>query len=91
MSEIPRCRHCGEVIGVYEPLVRLRDGHVDRELSGALTRCLTGTPSSTTARCFERLGETQPLAAELALPTGLRSFSVALGGFLRLAPRRRER
>lgn len=22
-----RCRHCGEVIGVYEPMVAFREGH----------------------------------------------------------------
>lgn len=26
MEWTPTCRHCGDVIGVYEPAVRLRDG-----------------------------------------------------------------
>jgi hypothetical protein len=26
MDETLRCRHCGEVIGAYEPLVAFRDG-----------------------------------------------------------------
>ncbi|HXR28478.1 MAG TPA: hypothetical protein VN772_02785 [Solirubrobacteraceae bacterium] len=26
MDEIPRCRRCGEIIGVYEPLVTLVEG-----------------------------------------------------------------
>ena len=27
MYENLRCRHCGEVIGTYEPMVAFRDGH----------------------------------------------------------------
>lgn len=30
MRRTPRCRHCEEVIGVYEPLVVLADGRVRR-------------------------------------------------------------
>lgn len=53
MSALPRCEHCGEVIGVYEPLVRILDGrphHTSRALE----------PSSQDGEhyhraCFERL------------------------------------
>ena len=30
MQATPRCRHCGEVIGTYEPTVLLSDGHPRR-------------------------------------------------------------
>jgi len=26
MERTPRCRHCGDVIGVYEPAILVRDG-----------------------------------------------------------------
>ena len=34
----PRCGDCGEVIGVYEPLVAMFDGRVLDETSRAATR-----------------------------------------------------
>lgn len=30
MDELSRCAHCGEVIGVYEPLVVIEDSRVRR-------------------------------------------------------------
>ena len=63
MSESLRCRHCGEVIGVYEPLVRLVDGRA-YESSRALEPDLLGPTRGEHYHraCYERLGEDQPLA-----------------------------
>ena len=61
MSDPVRCHHCGDVIGVYEPLVTLADGH-PRETSRALELV---TPEHHVdgacyhRACFERLG-TEP-------------------------------
>lgn len=55
-----RCEHCGDVIGVYEPLVELNDGTA-RETSRAAEPRLAHSPrgSHYHADCFERLSLTQ--------------------------------
>lgn len=61
MSDPVRCQHCGDVIGVYEPLVMLTDGH-PRETSRALEPSLADdlTHGACYHRsCYERLGPTQ--------------------------------
>jgi hypothetical protein len=59
MSERLRCRHCGEVIGVYEPLVRVGEDRA-AESSRALDPLLSDLDVELYHRaCFERLGETQ--------------------------------
>ncbi len=58
-----RCQQCGDVIGVYEPLVMLADGH-PRETSRALE---LGNPEHRTdgvcyhSSCYERLGSAKQL------------------------------
>jgi hypothetical protein len=41
MGEMLRCHHCGDLIGVYEPLVMLHDDRV-HETSRAAEHSLTG-------------------------------------------------
>jgi hypothetical protein len=61
MSQL-RCADCGEVIGVYEPLVRLLDGRVC-ESSRALEPASSDRGGEHFHRvCYERLSEDQPLA-----------------------------
>ena len=64
MSDPVRCHHCGDVIGVYEPLVTLADGQ-PRETSRALD------PSAGDSRaggahyhraCYERLPDAEQIA-----------------------------
>jgi hypothetical protein len=49
MAETLHCKDCGEVIGVYEPLVTLVDGH-PREISQAADPHV----GSHTDECFHR-------------------------------------
>lgn len=57
MSDAPRCRHCGEPIGVYEPLIRLLDGQA-LETSRALEPNVAEQAGDCYHRaCYERLGE----------------------------------
>jgi hypothetical protein len=61
-SQLLRCNQCGEVIGVYEPLVRLLDGRAH-----ASSRALEPASSDRGGEhyhraCYERLGEERQLA-----------------------------
>jgi hypothetical protein len=57
VSAAPLCDHCKEVIGVYEPLVKVTDGQV-HEGSRALEPTSSGGEGEHYHRaCFERLGE----------------------------------
>ncbi len=49
MSEPLRCVHCGDVIGVYEPLIALAGGRA-RETSLAAE----AAPADCTADCYHR-------------------------------------
>jgi hypothetical protein len=49
MSEMLRCAHCGDVIGVYEPLVALVDGQALET-----SRTVEGFSSATAQTCFHR-------------------------------------
>jgi len=62
VSESLRCKRCGEVIGVYEPLVRLLDGRVYET-----SRALEPAPSDRGAEhyhrtCYQGLDEDEPPA-----------------------------
>jgi hypothetical protein len=62
MSQLLRCRGCDEVIGVYEPLVRVFAGHV-RESSRALEPGASARAGEHYHRaCYERLNGGHPLA-----------------------------
>jgi hypothetical protein len=62
VSKVLRCRRCGEVIGVYEPLIRVTEGHTV-ETSRAVDPQVSGRDAEPYHRaCFELLGETQPSA-----------------------------
>jgi hypothetical protein len=62
MSEALRCRHCGEVIGVYEPTVRFVDGQA-HETSRALEPDMAERASDYYHRaCYERLDDDRCLA-----------------------------
>lgn len=59
MSQLLRCDHCGEVIGVYEPLVSLLDGCA-YESSRALEPASSDQGGEYYHRaCYERLSEDQ--------------------------------
>ena len=61
MSDQLRCHRCGEVIGVYEPLVELVDGRV-HATSRALEPDTAGLVGNCYHRaCFERLDENELL------------------------------
>jgi hypothetical protein len=62
MSEASHCCHCGEVIGVYEPLVTLVDGRA-HETSRILEPGATERVGDCYHRaCYERLHEDEPAA-----------------------------
>lgn len=44
-----RCQHCGDLIGVYEPLVRLADGHPHET-----SRAAHPNPGDCGVPCFHR-------------------------------------
>ncbi len=57
MSKTTRCGHCGEVIGVYEPLVRLFDGRA-HETSRVLEPEIAEREGRFYHRaCYEGLGD----------------------------------
>jgi hypothetical protein len=55
MSDLLRCRHCGEVIGVYEPLVTFLEGRPfeTSRLADPLAGALDGRAYH--RACFERV------------------------------------
>jgi hypothetical protein len=54
MSQVLHCDDCGDVIGVYEPLVAIVDGHA-RELSRAAEPSAAGHATQRFHRaCYER-------------------------------------
>lgn len=56
VSEVLRCRRCGDVIGVYEPLIRVTEGRL-LESSRAVAPELSDDDAEHYHRaCFERLG-----------------------------------
>jgi hypothetical protein len=61
MSGPLHCRHCGEVIGVYEPLIVLSDGRAV-ESSRALDPHLCDEDAEYYHRaCFDLRGDAQPV------------------------------
>jgi hypothetical protein len=63
MSDRLLCHHCGEVIGVYEPLLVLVDGRI-RETSRALEPDAAGRVGDCYHRaCYERLDEHELVTA----------------------------
>lgn len=63
VSELLRCRHCGEVIGVYEPLVSVKDDRVV-ETSRAVDPNLSDREAEHYHRaCFDPRGA-EPSAAD---------------------------
>jgi hypothetical protein len=61
MSDVPHCHCCGEVIGVYEPLVTLFDGHVYEGSRALIPGCLDWGGEHYHRACYERLPDPQPL------------------------------
>ena len=55
MSEALRCDDCGEVIGVYEPLVRLLDGRAYESSRARRARLLGRGGEHYHRACYERL------------------------------------
>jgi hypothetical protein len=63
VSKDAHCGHCGQVIGVYEPLIRVVEGRaqetsrlLDPEVAEADGRCYHRA-------CYERLDVAEPLRA----------------------------
>jgi hypothetical protein len=68
LTEQLRCAHCGDVIGVYEPLVALVDGRA-RETSLAVEQALAGDAASGYHRaCYERRHGEHSSGSESAHP-----------------------
>ncbi len=60
MSKDARCRHCGQVIGVYEPLIRLI-GDRAQETSRVLDPDVADADGHCYHRaCYERLSGDEP-------------------------------
>jgi hypothetical protein len=57
MNEVTRCAHCGEVIGVYEPLVALVDGRASESSLVAEPACDRDADACFHRECFLELGE----------------------------------
>lgn len=63
MSKDAHCRHCGQVIGVYEPLIRLVGGRA-QETSRVLDPEVAEVDGCCYHRaCYERLDVDEPLQA----------------------------
>ena len=54
-----RCRHCGEVIGVYEPLVRLAEGRAYESSRAVDPSCSDCDAEHYHRACFERLEDSR--------------------------------
>jgi hypothetical protein len=61
MSQWLRCHHCGEVIGVYEPLVGVLDGQAYETSRALEPSCADRGGELYHRACYERLREDQPL------------------------------
>lgn len=57
MSKVPRCGHCGEVIGVYEPLVTLLDGRPQETSRVRDPDIVEHADECYHRACFERPGD----------------------------------
>ena len=60
MSESLRCEDCGEVIGVYEPLVRVLDGRAYESSRALEPACPDRGGKHYHRACYERLHDDQP-------------------------------
>ena len=60
MSQALRCDHCGDVIGVYEPMVRLVDGRAYESSRALEPACPTRRGEHYHRACYEVLSEDQP-------------------------------
>jgi hypothetical protein len=67
MLEEHRCRQCGDLIGVYEPLILLTNGQAQETSRAARPGGVEGSQSFH-RRCFQELPEpdrAQPLRADV--------------------------
>lgn len=55
------CRHCGDRIGVYEPLVALTDGQARETSRAADPQAAAGAALCYHRECFERLRDERAL------------------------------
>ncbi|MGD0455392.1 MAG: hypothetical protein ABSB69_17535 [Solirubrobacteraceae bacterium] len=55
-----RCRHCGDVIGVYEPLVALAEGRVCETSLAATADCVDPDAICYHRACYVLLGGAGP-------------------------------
>jgi hypothetical protein len=67
MSEPLRCRHCGDVIGVYEPLMMIED-HEARETSCAAQPDLPPHGEYYHRACYGTRAESDPGSARPGSP-----------------------
>lgn len=61
MKDQLRCQHCGDLIGVYEPLIRIADGHPHET-----SRAAHAQPGETAGPCYHRACYQEQAAAESA-------------------------
>jgi hypothetical protein len=87
MNWWPRCRHCGEPIGVYEPLIALVEGRAHETSRAAGHRSddpdadwMTRMPTAITGLAMRAATETTRGSGEESRSQDL-SFSVVFAGF----------
>ncbi len=61
MSQSLRCDHCGEVIGVYEPLVRVLDGRAYESSRASEPACSGRGGEHYHRACYDHVSEDSPL------------------------------
>ena len=79
-----RCRHCGEVIGVYEPLIRVSAETVIESSRAGDPELADHGGEHYHRACYERSREPQRSARDAAMPRSVVS-PLNNGGLLRLA------
>jgi hypothetical protein len=60
---LPRCQHCGEIIGVYEPLVLVREGAPHTTSIAAEARLFPTVHACYHGACYEHRASSDRAAA----------------------------
>jgi hypothetical protein len=81
VSAAPLCDHCKEVIGVYEPLVRVTDGQVHEGSRALEPTSSDGEGQHYHRACFERLDDERRSATRLKDFGGQRASVVSPHSF----------
>lgn len=67
--ETTRCQRCGEVIGVYEPMVLLLEDEASLTSGAALSRQIPANARRLHATCFAQLHSNPEPTVQGSLPT----------------------